>query len=111
VPGSFVQQCQEVLFSSARKFCSAVPGSFAQVGGEVWGFEGARVVNLRISQILPFHMILAKLSKIKLLLLIGLKFLSSLSEKLFLFSFLIIYIYIAKMERKGHIETKTCTEV
>jgi len=71
-----------------------MPGSFAQVDGGVWGFEGARVVGPAISQILPFHMILAKLSKIKLLLLIGLKFLSSLSEKLLVWTLLVNeYIY------------------
>jgi hypothetical protein len=40
-----------------------VPGNFAWVGGGVWGFEGARVVGPGISQILPFHMILANVSK------------------------------------------------
>lgn len=70
-----------------------MPGSFAQVGGGVWGFEGARLVGPGLSQILPSHMILAKLYKIKLLLLISLKFLSSPSEKLLLFTLFIKNIF------------------
>jgi hypothetical protein len=74
----------------------AVPGRFAQVGGGVWGFEGARVVGPGISQVLLSLMILTKLSKIKLLLLIDLKFLSSLSENLLVFILFTKYIYFAK---------------
>ena len=82
------------------------------MGGGVWGFEGARVVGPGISQILSFHMILAKLSKIKLSLLIGLKFLSSLSENLLVFTLFMKKIYILQKVRKRTTrETKTCTEV
>jgi hypothetical protein len=91
-----------------------VPGRFAQVGGGVCGFEGAKVVGPGISQILSFPMILAKLSKIKLLLLLGLKFLSSLSEKLLVYFVYEKYIYICtlqKVRKRTPRETKTCTEM
>jgi hypothetical protein len=88
-----------------------VPGSFAQVGGGVWGFEGARLVGPGLSQILPSHMILAKLYKIKLLLLISLKFLSSPSESCCYLPCLLKKNILQKVKKRTNSETKTCTEV
>ena len=86
-------------------------GQRCQVGGGVWGLEGARLVDPGISQILSFRIILAKLSKIKLLLLIDLKFLSSLAEKLLVFTLFIKKNILQKLKQSTNSETKTCTEV